>query len=116
MGWTVKYNHLGEVADRLPRYIDKGLKKTADEMVVELKSTLWVDTGLLRRVTSERGQGAHAYQVVIGYNRGRGFYAAYQEYGTRRQAARPIVGPLAEAFRPRLYDAVAEQVREACDV
>jgi HK97 gp10 family phage protein len=126
MGWTVKYNHLGAVAEELPDRIGKEVQNVADEMVLQLKSTLWIDTGLVRRVTTvdsgqdagadvdAAGAGMHA-QIDVGYNRGHGFYSRFNEWGTIKQAARPIVGPTAEAFRPRFAQEMGQGVAEACE-
>jgi HK97 gp10 family phage protein len=115
MGWTVKFNHLGAVAEALPQRINKEVQDVADAMALELKSTLWVDTGMIRRVTTSKDDNVMHAQVDIGYNRGHGFYSRFNEWGTIKQAARPIVGPTAERFRPRYEQEMAQSVSEACD-
>lgn len=115
MGWTVRSNHLGAVAERLPRRIDDAVGDVADGLALILKGTLWIDTGMIRRVTTAEGRGHLHAEVWIGYNRGHGFYSRFQEWGTIKQAARPIVGPTAEAFRPRFAEEMGQAVSEACE-
>lgn len=116
MGVTVRYNHLPAVIDELKIGIDKGPKDVADAMTLQLKSTLWVRTGLLRQVTTDRTDGGPGhYEVVVGYNRGHGFYSRFQEWGTVKQRARPIVGPTAHAYEPRFAQEMEQIVREACE-
>lgn len=115
MGWRVKYNHLAAVAKALPREMDDGVKEVADSMVRELKATLWVDSGTIRRVTTERNQGPLHAEVAIGWYLGHGFYSGFQEFGTRRQAARPIVTPTAHRHELQFRLEMAQKVRDACD-
>lgn len=115
MGWTVRFNHLGAVAVELPRRIDQEVDAVADAMALELSSTLWIRTGLVRRVTTSHDEGTNHAEVWIGYNRGRGFYSRFQEWGTIKQAARPIVGPTAAVFAVRYVEEMGQAVREACD-
>lgn len=116
MGWRVKMNRLGAVGRAMPRELDDGVQDVADSMVRELKTTLWVDSGVIRRVTTERGNGTglHA-EVDVGWYLGHGFYSGFQEFGTRRQAARPIVTPTAHAYEVQYRLEMAEKVKDACD-
>jgi HK97 gp10 family phage protein len=112
---VVKYNHLPAVAAALPKAIDRQVDETANDLSTELKGTLWIDTGLVRNVTVDRPEGSLHAEVWIGYNRGRGFYSRFQEWGTSRQAARPIVGPTAHRFERIYAKDMAQSVRKACN-
>lgn len=116
MGWHVRYNHLGTVGKRLPRKMDDTVQDAAEAMARELKSTLWFHSGMIRRVTTERNQQPLHAEVWIGYYLGHGFYSGFQEMGTTRQVARPIVGPTAHRMEPQYRLEMAQAIREACDV
>jgi HK97 gp10 family phage protein len=114
MGVTVRYNYFGAIAYEMPRNIDDAVLAEAEDIAKELKSILWIDTGLVRRVTVARDLGRYHAEVWIGYNRGHGFYSRFQEWGTRKQVARPIVGPTAHRHEPIYKARMTEAVREAC--
>lgn len=114
MGVTVKYNNFGAIAYEMPRNIDEAVLAEAEDIADELKKTLWIDTGLVRRVTVARDLGRYHAEVWIGYNRGHGFYSRFQEWGTRFQAARPIVGPTAHQHEPKYAKRMTKAVQEAC--
>lgn len=114
MGWRVRSNHLGAIGRAMPKEIDDGVVEVADAMVMELKTTLWLDTGRIRRVTrDELSEKFHA-EVWVGYYLGSGFYSGFQEFGTVKQAARPIVAPTAHRFEPRFAREMEQHVLEAC--
>jgi hypothetical protein len=115
MGWTVRYNHLGAIGEELPRRMDDAVGEAAEGLALILKGILWIDTGMVRRVTTDAGRRHLHAEVWIGYNRGHGFYSRFQEWGTIKQAARPIVGPTSEVFRPRYIEEMSQAVSEACD-
>lgn len=114
MGVRIKYNHLPAVIERLPKAIDAAVDDLASDMATEFKTTLWVDTGLVRRVTVDRSRGRNHAEVWIGYNRGRGFYSRFQEWGTVKQRARPIVGPTAHRYEAVYRAKMAVAVAKAC--
>jgi HK97 gp10 family phage protein len=114
MGVTVRSNHFGAIAYAMPREIDEAVLGEAEDMATELKQTLWIDTGLVRRVTVARDLGRYHAEVWIGYNRGKGFYSRFQEWGTRFHAARPIVGPTAHQHEPLYAKRMTAAVRKAC--
>jgi HK97 gp10 family phage protein len=115
VGWHIKFNHFGAVAVEMKKRIDDEVDDAAQALALELKSTLWRDTGLVRRVTVNKPQGLNHAEVWIGYNRGQGFYSRFQEWGTIKQAARPIVGPAADALRPRYVEEMGHAISEAAD-
>jgi hypothetical protein len=118
MGWRVKSNRLGTVAKRLPRKLDDTVVDVADAMVRDLKANLWVRTGTIRRVTTERNERKLHAEVWVGYYLGHGFYSGFQEFGvaSRGIPARPIVGPTAHRMEPQYRLEMEQAIREACDV
>lgn len=115
MGVTVKYNHLPAIIAAMPKEIADGVGDAADDLTETFKATLWIDTGLVRRVTSVHDERALHAEVWIGYNRGHGFYSRFQEWGTVKQAARPIVGPTTHAYEPAYAKNMADHVKKACN-
>lgn len=115
-GLRVIRNDFPKIIARLPDAIDDEVDEAAHDLSSVLKGILWVDTGLLRRVTTDHPPGTNHAEVWIGYYRGHGFYSGFQEFGTRKQAARPIVVPTAHAFEPVYAANMARAVRKACTV
>ncbi len=116
MGVKVLRNDLPAIIRRLPVAIDEEVDSSAEDLAATLKAILWVDTGLIRRVTTDYPPGKNHAEVWIGYYRGRGFYSGFQEFGTVRQAARPIVAPTAHQFEPAYAANMSRAVRKACTV
>jgi len=114
MGIHVKYNYFGAIAAAMGKNIDDAVDAEAQDMARELKTILWVDTGMVRRVTVDKPAGKLHAEVWIGYNRGQGFYSRFQEWGTYRQRARPIVGPTAHRHEPMYARRMTEAVKDAC--
>lgn len=113
MGVRVRYNHFGAIARAMPREINNGVDEAAEELSGILKGILWIDTGKIRRVTTDEAAGAMHAEVHVGYYLGHGFYSGFQEFGTVKQVARPIVGPTAQAFEPRYARIMAVKVARA---
>lgn len=117
MGWTVKYNNLGAVARAMPKRLADGVDDAGDEMALKFKSILWRDTGMIRRVTTDRSLSRLHVEVAVGWYLGQGFYSGFQEFGvaSRGIAPRPIVAPLAHQFERQYRHEMAQKVREACE-
>lgn len=112
----VKKNKLPLVMSRLSDNIDDEVKSAAEDLTDYLKGVLWERSGLLRRVTTEHEEGTFHSEVWVGYYLGHGFYSGFQEFGTVKQAARPIVGPAAFEYEPVYASNMARAVKRACDV
>jgi HK97 gp10 family phage protein len=110
----VVYNKLPKIIAALPDNVDDEVDAAAKDLSDYLKGVLWVDTGLIRRVTTDHPPGTNHAEVWIGYYLGRGFYSGFQEFGTRKQAARPIVGPAAHQYEPVYASNMEKAVRKAC--
>lgn len=111
----VRFNHLPAVIAAMPRELDDGVDEAADGLALILKSTLWVDTGMIRRVTAVKDESRPMHAAIdVGFYLGKGFYSGFQEFGTHKQAPRPIVLPTAEVFRGRYLEEMGQKVRDAC--
>lgn len=117
MGWKVRFNRLGAVGKAMPRELADGVDEVSDAMARELKTTLWIDKGTVRRVTTAREQGKLHSEVAVGWYLGHGFYSGFQEFGVAAygRAPRPIVTPTAHAYEPKYRLEMAEKVKDACD-
>lgn len=115
-GWTVKSNHLPKIIARLPHAIDDEVDEAGEDLAGSLKGILWIDTGMIRRVTTNHPPGENHTEVQVGYYLGHGFYSGFQEFGTRRQVARPIVVPTAHAFEPIYASNMGRAVKRACQI
>jgi HK97 gp10 family phage protein len=111
----VRKNRLPQIIAKLNDNIEEEVVNAAEDLTDYLKGVLWKRSGLLRRVTTEHEAGGLHAEVWVGYYLGRGFYSGFQEFGTVKQAARPIVGPAAFDYE-MVYAANMERaVRRACD-
>ena len=117
MGWRVRSNHLGAIGRKMPRELEGGVEEVADAMVRKLKATLWVDTGMIRRVTTEKETRSLHAEVWVGYLYGHGFYSGFQEFGVAayNRPARPIVTPTAHQHERQYRLEMAERVKKACE-
>lgn len=114
MGFTVKYNRLGAVAKRLSSNAQDAVDEAADALTRELKTTIWRDTALLRDVTKGVNPAPLHAVVQVGYYLGHGFYSGFQEFGTYKQAARPMVAPAAHRMEKQYALEMAQAIRQAC--
>lgn len=117
MGFRVRYNHLGAVAKAMPKELDDGVDEASDSLTRELKASVWIDTGMIKRVTSDRELGPLRAQVSVGWYLGHGFYSGFQEFGvaSRGIAPRPIVAPAAHRMERQYHLEMAQKVRDACN-
>lgn len=112
----VRKNKFPTIISRLPDAIDDEVQTAAEDLSGYLKGVLWVNSGMIRRVTTEHEGGSMHSEVWVGYYLGRGFYSGFQEFGTVKQAARPIVGPAGFEYEPVYASNMSKAVRRACDV
>ena len=95
---------LGKASYEATRLAQKVVAKTAHDVEATAKSLAAVDTGAMRNsigttisgggLTAEIGPTVH--------------YAIYNEYGTRRMAPRPFMGPALERHSEPFVQAVAK--------
>jgi HK97 gp10 family phage protein len=108
-------NEFPEIIRDLPDAVDKGAKETADHMASVVADRVWHLLGFVEQASVDRPSTKGAlYEVVCGFNRGMGFYSRFNEWGTVKQAARPIVGPTAHEFEPEYARVMSRFVRQAC--
>ena len=115
-GVRIKKNLFPKIIAALPDAIDDEVDEAAADLASVLKSILWVNTGKLRRVTTDHPPGRNHAEVHVGYYLGHGFYSGFQEFGTVKQAPRPIVTPTAHEFEPVYAANRTKAVKNACKV
>lgn len=108
---VLRSNRLGEIARRLPGAIEQAVQDSAQNLRDTLEPQLWERTGVIRSTADATGgNGMHA-TVGVGHESGRGFYAGFQEWGTSKQAPRPVVGPAGHAHEPVFARDVGDAVK-----
>lgn len=97
---VIKYNNLLRIAARLPEAVSAIVRKAAYDIEAHAKSIVPVDTGKLKNsITSEFPSQTKA--IIAPHTD----YAAYVEFGTRRQRAQPYMRPAAEKVAPAFIEA-----------
>jgi HK97 gp10 family phage protein len=114
VGWRIVKNRLPEIARALPKGVDKAVNNSADHLALLLSAVVWKRTGMISRVTTSRSRGPMRAEVAVGWYLGKGFYSGFQEFGSSRQAARPIVLPTAQGFVGEYISAMTTAVERAC--
>lgn len=103
---TVTFNELPALRGRLREAAAREVMRAAHEVEAEAKRRVPVDTGALRnsiqtwRVNDLRARIAPHME-----------YAAYVEFGTRKQRAKPYMVPAAEYIRPKFVEAMRRLTR-----
>jgi hypothetical protein len=114
MGWRIRRNDLPEIIAALPREVDDAVQVFGRDLAEALNTRVWKDTGILQRTVEPTEQRLMHVQVQIGIYLGHGFYSGFQEFGTSRQAARPVVVPTALESEPVFANYVTNAVKRAC--
>ena len=115
-GIRVKWNRLPGIVARLPQAIDEEVDEAGKDLAGYYRRVIWRDSGLLRRVTNPETAGRNHAEVEVGYYLGHGFYSGFQEFGTRKQVARPMVVPGAHIFEPIYAANMGRAIRKACGI
>jgi hypothetical protein len=114
MGWRIKRNDFPDIIRKMPKEIDQAVQDMADDLAIALADRVWVDTGVVQRgIDVYERRDMHA-RVGVGWYLASGFYTGFQELGTRRQAARPVVVPTAHEAEPIFAAYVEKAVKRAC--
>ena len=116
MGVTVRFNRLPKVIADMHDNVDSAVDSAAGDIGTIAKLKAPVDTGVLVRTTKPDGSGSMHAVVESGIYRGHGFYAGFQEFGTRHHGAQPYMVPAAHAGEVILERKVTDAVRDACNV
>jgi HK97 gp10 family phage protein len=109
----IVYSKLPDVARAIPREEENGIDQAAQELIDLLKSEIWRRHGYIAASIKDRSLDPLLADIWIGVVGEIGFYSGFQEFGTVKQAPRPIVGPIAHQFEPRLVQIMSEHLREA---
>lgn len=112
---VVRYNHLPAVIRAFPRELSDGVDEFANHLEVELKARVWRRTGVVAETIQDRDPSALHATISVGLHEARGFYSRFNEWGTVKQAARPVVGPVAHESEPVFVDIMTKHVRKACE-
>lgn len=104
---TVRSNQFGKLAKSLPGKAGQIVGKTAAEIEAAAKARSRVDTGAMRAGWQSRMTSATSAEVTNPVE-----HAIYNEYGTARLAAQPMLGPASEAARPGFEAAVRRALTE----
>ncbi len=98
---VVRYNNLPRIAERLPEVVSAIVRKAAYDVEAHAKSVVPVDTGKLKNsITVEFPNQTKA--IIAPHTE----YAAYVEFGTHRQRAKPYMRPAAEKVVPAFLAAM----------
>ncbi len=102
----IVFNDLPKLRGELRQRAGAAIRKAAHDIEAGAKNVVPVDTGNLKNSIQTTMEGD--LTAVVGTHVE---YAPYVEYGTRRMAARPYLGPAAELVRPSLEAAMKELLR-----
>lgn len=97
---VIKYNHLPQIAAKLPEAVGVIVRKAAFDVEANAKAVVPVDTGTLKNsITTEFPTKTSA--IIAPHTE----YAVFVEYGTRRRTAKPYMRPAAEKVAPAFLEA-----------
>lgn len=99
----IVFNRLPELQGQLRQRASVAIRKAAHDVEARAKDIVPVDTGNLKNSIQTAMESD--LTAIVGTHVE---YAPYVEYGTRKMAARPYLGPAAEAVRPSLESAMKE--------
>ncbi len=99
-------DRLPELQGQLRQQASAAIRKAAYDVEAHAKAVVPVDTGNLKNSIQTTMESVLTAIVSTHVE-----YAPYVEYGTRRMAARPYLGPAAEAVRPSLEAAMKRLLR-----
>lgn len=107
------YSKLPEIAKAIPEKEEKAIDDFARELMDALRAGIWRRHGYISASVKDHSLDPLMADIHIGEIGGIGFYSGFQEFGTIKQAPRPVVGPTAHLFEPRLVAIVSDALREA---
>lgn len=99
----IVYNHIPALQREIEQAAAQAVAKAARDIEADAKRRAPVDTGALRNSIQAWSDNPLRWYIAPHVE-----YAAYVEYGTRRQRAQPYMAPAAEFVRPRFIDAMKE--------
>lgn len=98
---VMKYNRLPKIAKRFPDAVHDIVRKAAYDVEGHAKMVVPVDTGVLKN--SIRTEMINKHTAIVATHME---YAAYVEFGTRYQRAKPYMRPAAERVFPGFVEAL----------
>lgn len=110
---TLVYSKLPDVARAIPKEEADGLEAFATELIEALKSEVWKRHGYISASVTNHSLDPLFADIWIGNIGGLGFYSGFQEFGTKKQAPRPVVAPTAHLMEPRFVQIMSEHLRQA---
>lgn len=112
---VVRYNHLPAVMRAFPREMSNGIDEFVLHLEVELKSRVWKRTGVVAETIQDRDPSTLHATISVGLHQARGFYSRFNEWGTVKQSARPVVGPVAHESEPVFVRIMEKHIVKACE-
>jgi HK97 gp10 family phage protein len=110
---VLKSNKVPEVRNALQDEVGHALDDFGDDLKNKLQANVWKRLGFISHSVTVEELGEWQIQVVVGWVGGEGFYSGFQEFGTVKQAARPVVRPIAHEGEPVFAQYVTEAIRKA---
>lgn len=111
----IRYSHLPAVAKAIPREEEDAIDEFVDKLSDELRSVVWRRLGYISASIKDHSLDPLHADVWIGQIGAIGFYSGFNEFGTVKQAPRPVVGPTAHAMEPVLVEVVTRHLRDAAN-
>jgi HK97 gp10 family phage protein len=112
----VKRNDVGKVRNALQDEVGHALDDLATDLADLYRGTVWKRLGFIAGTVTTRDLSEWAVEIVVGWYGGAGFYSGFQEFGTVKQAARPVVRPGAHQAEPIFASYVESAIKKACAV
>jgi HK97 gp10 family phage protein len=112
---TLVYSKLPAIAHALPDEEEKAIDVFAEELIMALKGAVWKRHGYIGASVKDHSLDPLKADIWIGVIGAIGFYSGFQEFGTVKQAARPVVAPTAHMMEPRLVAIVSDHLRQAAN-
>jgi HK97 gp10 family phage protein len=97
-GFFVVFNRIPQVIAEVEANARKTVAEVADSAATDAQRRASVQTGYLRQSISAQVHGKSAEVKADAP------YARYVEYGTRKTAAQPFLGPAVEAAKDEFFD------------
>jgi HK97 gp10 family phage protein len=111
---VVRYNKIPKIKVAINPALGDAMDESVDTLDTTLNERVWRDTGILAGTIQDRDPSRLHALISVGLNKGRGFYSRFLEWGTSKLAARPVVGPTAHQFEPKMVTIFTKHIRRAC--
>ena len=113
---VIKRNDVLKVRNARQDEIGDALDDFCEDLADVYRGTVWRRLGFIQGTIQVRELSEWSAEVVVGWYLGAGFYSGFQEFGTTRQAARPVVRPGAHEAEPVFASFVESAIKRACAV